>query len=303
VKSLSKIQSNNYLQPPLSILVHALFILLALLCVVPFIFVIIISFSASSSIQEIGYSFFPKKWSLDAYRYIAEAKDSILRAYGVSIVITVAGTVLGLLLNASMAYTLSRPNFKYQKFFTLVVLIPMLFGGGLIAFYLVVTKFLHLKDSLWALILPNAVSSFYIMVLRTFFKTTVPESIIDSARIDGAGQIYTFFKIVLPISLPALATIGLFLTFGYWNNWFSALLFIENPHKIPIQALLMRMERSIAFLADNLSMLGGYGRTINLPSETIKMAVVVLVAMPIACVYPFFQRYFVSGLTIGSIKG
>nr|WP_256254677.1 carbohydrate ABC transporter permease [Treponema phagedenis] len=282
---------------------HLLFLLLGLLCVIPFIFVIIISFSSPASIQEVGYSFFPTAFSLEAYRYVFEAKDVIFRAYGVSIFITITGTALGLLLNSSIAYALSRPNFRYQKFFTLVVLIPMLFNGGLISFYLIMTKFLHLKDSLLALILPSAVSSFYIMVLRTFFKTTIPESIIDSARIDGAGQFHIFFKMILPISLPALATIGLFLTFGYWNEWFNALLFIEQPTKVPLQALLMRIEQNLSFITDNMSMLGGYGKTINLPSETMKMAIVVLVAMPIACAYPFFQRYFISGLTIGSIKG
>ncbi|EFW37985.1 carbohydrate ABC transporter permease [Treponema phagedenis] len=302
-RKLSNVERNNYLQPPASVLAHLLFLLLGLLCVIPFIFVIIISFSSPASIQEVGYSFFPTAFSLEAYRYVFEAKDVIFRAYGVSIFITIAGTVLGLLLNSSIAYALSRPNFRYQKFFTLVVLIPMLFNGGLISFYLIMTKFLHLKDSLLALILPSAVSSFYIMVLRTFFKTTIPESIIDSARIDGAGQFHIFFKMILPISLPALATIGLFLTFGYWNEWFNALLFIEQPTKVPLQALLMRIEQNLSFITDNMSMLGGYGKTINLPSETMKMAIVVLVAMPIACAYPFFQRYFISGLTIGSIKG
>ncbi|QEK01492.1 carbohydrate ABC transporter permease [Treponema phagedenis] len=302
-RKLSNVERNNYLQPPASVLAHLLFLLLGLLCVIPFIFVIIISFSSPASIQEVGYSFFPTAFSLETYRYVFEAKDVIFRAYGVSIFITIAGTVLGLLLNSSIAYALSRPNFRYQKFFTLVVLIPMLFNGGLISFYLIMTKFLHLKDSLLALILPSAVSSFYIMVLRTFFKTTIPESIIDSARIDGAGQFHIFFKMILPISLPALATIGLFLTFGYWNEWFNALLFIEQPTKVPLQALLMRIEQNLSFITDNMSMLGGYGKTINLPSETMKMAIVVLVAMPIACAYPFFQRYFISGLTIGSIKG
>ncbi|CEM62775.1 carbohydrate ABC transporter permease [Treponema phagedenis] len=302
-RKLSNVERNNYLQPPASVLAHLLFLLLGLLCVIPFIFVIIISFSSPASIQEVGYSFFPTAFSLEAYRYVFEAKDVIFRAYGVSIFITITGTALGLLLNSSIAYALSRPNFRYQKFFTLVVLIPMLFNGGLISFYLIMTKFLHLKDSLLALILPSAVSSFYIMVLRTFFKTTIPESIIDSARIDGAGQFHIFFKMILPISLPALATIGLFLTFGYWNEWFNALLFIEQPTKVPLQALLMRIEQNLSFITDNMSMLGGYGKTINLPSETMKMAIVVLVAMPIACAYPFFQRYFISGLTIGSIKG
>ena len=293
----------NRISKPANVLFNLLFIILSLTCIVPLVFVVIISFTSEASIQQAGYSFIPKEWSLSAYSYIWEARESILRAYGISILITVAGTVLGLILNASMGYVLSRSGFKLKKFFTYVVLIPMLFSGGMISFYLVVVRFLNIKDTLWALILPLAVSSFYVVILRIFFQQTIPDAIVESAKIDGASQLSIFFRIVLPISLPALATIGLFLTFAYWNDWFNALLFIDDGKLVPLQALLMRIEKDIQFIQKNLSTLGAYGNTMELPSETAKMAIVVLVTLPIACTYPFFQKYFVSGLTVGAVKG
>jgi putative aldouronate transport system permease protein len=175
----------------------------------------------------------------------------------------------------------------------------------MISFYLVVSGVLHLKNNLLALILPIAVSSFYIIVLRTFFTTTIPDSIIESAKIDGAGQLKIFFEIVLPISLPALATIGLFLTFSYWNDWFNAMLFIDKNELLPLQAVLMEIEKNVEFLKQNSSVMGGTASDViaSLPTESAKMAIVILVTLPIACIYPFFQKYFVSGLTVGAVKG
>ena len=180
----------------------------------------------------------------------------------------------------------------------------MLFSGGMVASYLVVTRFLGLKNTIWALILPMCVSSFHIIILRTFFKTSVPDAIIESAKIDGASEWRLFLRIVLPISLPGIATIGLFLTLGYWNDWFNAMLYIDEPNLIPLQYLLIRLENSMEFLANNATSLGANAieATKSMPKDTAKMAIVVISTLPIIFAYPFFQRYFVNGLTIGAVK-
>jgi len=300
-----KTQKFNKISTPSNVIFNIIFWILSLTCIIPIVFVAIISITGESSIQQYGYRFFPKEISFFAYQYLWESKGRIFTSYGISILITVAGTVLGLFLNATMGYVLSRKNFALKKFFTYVILIPMLFNGGMISFYLVVSGVLHLKNNLLALILPIAVSSFYIIVLRTFFTTTIPDSIIESAKIDGAGQLKIFFEIVLPISLPALATIGLFLTFSYWNDWFNAMLFIDKNELLPLQAVLMEIEKNVEFLKQNSSVMGGTASDViaSLPTESAKMAIVILVTLPIACIYPFFQKYFVSGLTVGAVKG
>ena len=300
-----KTQKFNKISTPSNVIFNIIFWILSLTCIIPIVFVAIISITGESSIQQYGYRFFPKEISFFAYQYLWESKGRIFTSYGISILITVAGTVLGLFLNATMGYVLSRKNFALKKFFTYVILIPMLFNGGMISFYLVVSGVLHLKNNLLALILPIAVSSFYIIVLRTFFTTTIPDSIIESAKIDGAGQLKIFFEIVLPISLPALATIGLFLTFSYWNDWFNAMLFIDKNELLPLQAVLMEIEKNVEFLKQNSSVMGGTASDViaSLPTESAKMAIVMLVTLPIACTYPFFQKYFVSGLTVGAVKG
>lgn len=281
-----------------------LFILLGAICVLPVILVFMISISSEQSIAQYGYRFWPKEFSLEAYKYLWESRVSILNAFFVSLIVTIGGTVIGLVLNTSIAYSLSRKNFKFKKLFTWIIFIPMLFSGGMISFYIVVATMLNLKDSLWALILPMAVSSFYIIILRTFFTTTIPDSLIESAKIDGANQFKIFSKIVLPIALPAIATIGLFLSFAYWNDWYNALLFIDNSKLVPLQAMLNRIEGDIEFINKNIATLGAsvVQAVQDLPSETVKMAIVILVVFPIACSYPFFQKYFISGLTIGAVK-
>ena len=181
----------------------------------------------------------------------------------------------------------------------------MLFGGGMVASYLIITKFLHLKNNLLVLILPLAVGSMNVVIFRTFFQTTVPEEIIESAKLDGASQLLIFAKIVLPISLPAIATIGLMLCFAYWNDWFNALLYISNKDLYPLQYFLMKMEENIKFMKQNAALIGGAlaEMAAQIEGDSVRMAVAVIVVLPIACAYPFFQRYFVGGLTIGAVKG
>ncbi len=307
-KRIKKIEAKeceyNLIKKPTNVLFNIILTILSLLSLLPFVFVIIISLTDEESLAMNGYRFIPEKWSLHAYQYIVEAGENIIRSYGVTIFVTVVGTLLGLFLVGTYAYALSRKTFAYKSFFTKVITIPMLFSGGMIANYLIITKVLMLKNSVWALILPLAMNSFNIIVMRTFFKTSIPDSVVESAKIDGASEWRLFFQIVIPMALPGLATIGLFLTLGYWNDWFNAMMYIDNQDWIPLQYLLIKIESSIDFLANNKSMMGveGIQAAANMPKETIKMAIVVISTLPIIFAYPFFQRYFVNGLTIGAVK-
>ena len=304
VNEMEQESKSNRVSKPVNVLITILFLLLALACVVPFLFVIIISLTSEESLRLNGYRFIPDEWSLEAYKHILSSGRDILRAYGVSILVTISGTLLGLIIMSTYAYALSRRSFAYRKFFTKLIFIPMLFSGGMVSSYLVMVNFLHLKNNILALILPLCVSSFNIIILRTFFKTSVPEAVIESARIDGASELKLFIKIVLPIAIPGIATIGLFLTLAYWNDWFNAMLYIEEPNLIPLQYMLIKIETSMEFLVKNAASIGASAieASKNMPTETLKMAIVVITTLPIMFAYPFFQKYFVNGLTIGAVK-
>ncbi|MET3549729.1 putative aldouronate transport system permease protein [Paenibacillus favisporus] len=287
------------------VIFHLIFIILALICVIPVVVVLSISFSSEDSIRETGYHILPTVLSGDAYAYIAKQGTTILRALGVSVLVTVIGTVLGVLLTASMGYVISRPNYKLKGFLTWIVFIPMVFNGGLVSSYFINTNLLGLKDSIWALILPLAVSSFNVIICKTFFKSTIPDGLIESAEIDGASQLRIFFSIVLPISLPVIATIGLFLCFAYWNDWFQSMLYIDNQNLYSLQALLNSLMSNVDALAKNAASMGvSYAVLVaTMPKESARMAVAILIVLPVACAYPFFQKYFISGLTVGAVKG
>ncbi|PWW35607.1 carbohydrate ABC transporter membrane protein 2 (CUT1 family) [Paenibacillus pabuli] len=277
--------------------------LFALICVFPFVFVVIISFTDEKALARDGYRLIPKEWSLAAYQFVWQSGDTLLRAYGVTILVTVLGTIISLILMSLYAYAISRKSFRYRRFFSIFAILTMLFNGGMIPTYMVVSQLLHLKDSIWALVLPLAMNAFYIMILRTFYSTSVPDAVIESAKIDGAGEFYTFMKIVIPLSLPGLATIGLFSTLGYWNDWFNALLYIDNPNLVPLQSMLMRIESSIQFIQQNSANSSmNLAAMQSIPQDTSRMAMVVLATLPIIFAYPFFQRYFVQGLTVGAVK-
>ena len=298
---------NRFLQvsKPVNVLFNIVMLLLALACVLPMVLIISISLSAESSLNEYGYQFIPKTFSLDGYRYIFTQSPAIVRALGVSVLVTVTGTVLGVMLNALMGYVISRKSYKLQKFFVWYVFIPMIFNGGLVSSYFIIGNFLRLSNTIWVLILPLAVSSYNIILCKTFFRATIPDSLIESANIDGASELAIFFRIIIPLSKPVLATIALFLSFAYWNDWFTSLLYINDAGLYSLQAYLNKIIGDIEFLLQNASTLGVVQQQIlaSMPKEAARMAIVVVAVIPIACSYPFFQRYFVSGLTIGAIKG
>ena len=296
---------NNF-GPGAQALFHVLLGLFALLCIVPFIFVIIISFTSEDSIRQIGYSFMPLGWSTQAYGYVFQLGDALWRSYFNSFLITVVGTALSVSICVLYSYPLYRKDFKYRGFFNFFSFFTMIFGGGLVPTFVVCKTLLGLSDNYAALIVPLLFSPFNVIVMRTFFQTTVPRELIEASTIDGAGEYRTLLQIVLPVVKPGIATIALLNALAFWNEWFLSLLYItKNMDVIPLQYLLMRMQRNADFLAKNSSMLGADAAAAarNLPSQSLKMALVVFIVVPIACAYPFFQRYVVAGLTVGSVKG
>ena len=295
----------NAVSRPVELIFHIVMILFCLLCIIPFVFVVIISFSSQDSIRQIGYSFLPTAWSFDAYDYIWKLGDQLWRSFFNSFFITVVGTLFSLLVTILYSYALFRPDFKYRKAFTFFCFFTMIFGGGLAPTYVVCKTVLGLSDSYAAIIVPMLLNPFNIIVMRTFFQSSVPNELIEAATIDGSGEYNTLFKIIIPISKPGIATVGLLTALAYWNEWFIPMLYIKDAKYIPLQYLLMQMQTKVDFLVKNSSMIGAEAANImsSLPQDSLRMALVVLIVVPIAFAYPFFQRYIISGLTIGSVKG
>ena len=303
-EKVTKVEIRNF-NPTANLIFNIIIALFALSCVLPFFFVVMISLTEEHSLAELGYRFWPKEFSTAAYSYIfaGQMSSKIFKAFGVTVLVTVLGTVVNSTMTSLYAYVISRSNFPFRKFFTIFALITMLFTPGMVATDLIVSNMLFLKDTIWALILPMALGPFNILVMRTFFIKTVPDSIIESARMDGASELKIFMKIVLPLAVPGIATISLFAALGYWNDWFNALLYIQNDDLVPLQYLLMKIQSNLDFLAKNAGMGAQIqGGLAALPSESARMAIVVVSTLPIALTYPFFQKYFVGGLTIGGVK-
>lgn len=296
-------QMMNQIKTPTNVLFNIIFLMLALMCIFPLLFVFSISISSEASLRANGYQIIPTELSGAAYQFLWNERYTILRAVGMSVTVTVIGTILAVILNTTMGYVLSRKNYKLKPLYTWIVFIPMVFNGGMLAGYVVVNNILNLTNTMWALILPLACSSFSVTICKTFFRTTVPDSLIESAKIDGAGQFRIWGQIVLPISKPVMATIGMFAAFGYWNDWFQASLYIHNKNLQTLQSLLNKIQNDIEYIANNPY--GGLSLQqykLNMPTESVRMAIAIVIIVPIACTYPFFQKYFISGLTIGSVK-
>ncbi len=293
----------NRISTKTNVILNVVFLFWALICVLPLILVVIVSFSSEQSIFQNGYTFFPSEWSLDAYNFFFKLGDQLVRSYGITIFVTVVGTLFSLAITAMFAYVLSRNDYAYNRVFTFLMLFTMLFNGGIVATYMVNTQLLKLGDSVGALIFPMSLNAFYVIVLRTFYKG-IPMEIIEAARIDGAGEFRTFFSIVLPLSKPGLATIGMFTTIAYWNDWFLGMLYIVDQKKYPVQTLLWSMQNSLEFMKQSSANALEYAEmAANAPTDSGRMALTVLVVLPILLAYPFFQKYFVKGLTVGGVKG
>ncbi|CAN7709996.1 carbohydrate ABC transporter permease [Paenibacillus sp. LjRoot153] len=274
---------------------YTVLLIVALVCVLPFVYVLALSFTSPSEVAKGGIILFPKEWSLSAYQYIFST-NTLIRSMLVSIYITVVGTLINLLFTALMAYPLAKKKLRGRQTILLGVLITMLFSGGMIPTYFVV-KDLHLTNTLWSLMIPSAISAFNLIVLKNFFQE-IPDGLEDSAKIDGCTDLGVLFRIVLPLSMPAMATFGLFYAVAHWNQFFNAIIYINDNAKWPIQVLL----REIVMLAQSRIGDTGFDEA-EIQPLTIRMAVIVFATLPILIVYPFLQKHFTKGVMLGSVKG
>jgi putative aldouronate transport system permease protein len=282
---------------------NILMLICSILTLAPFYIIIISSITSEASLTANGYRLWPAEFSFAAYSYLFREGSIIITAYRNTIISTVLGTVLTVVLVLLYAYPLSRPNFRYRTFFTFFAFFTMLFGGGLVAYYMVMRQILQIQNTLWALFLPSAFSPFWVIVLRTFIKNNVPEELIEAARMDGASEWRTLIQIVAPMSIPGIATVALFSAIGIWNNFFNVLLLIDKVELYNLQYTIYSTLNNIRFLIENASRMQGVVNLSELPAQTFRMAMAVVTIGPIVLAYPFFQRFFIRGLTIGAIKG
>ena len=309
-KMKDKNTQNGYVMPQVSSFnkrVNAVavvfFLIVIILAFMPVLLVIMASVSSEQSLTEFGYRFWPKEFSFESYKYLFKSGSTLPRAILNSVIITAAGTFGGLLLMCPCAYALSRKEFKHKKALMVYLLIPMLFSGGLVSTYMVNTQILHLKNTYLALILPGMCSTWYLMILRNYFRTSVPDSLIEAGKMEGVSPVQSLLRIVLPICRPVVMTVAIFQIFSYWNSWYPALIYIDSNHKdlYPLQYVLVNIERTIKALTRDAANLSGM-TNVQLPSTAMRMALVVVTVLPIMILFPFFQRFLVTGMTIGAVK-
>jgi putative aldouronate transport system permease protein len=289
------------------VLAHGILGIMCFLALLPFALLIISSFTDNESAIIYGYSFVPKKWSMEAYRYILREWRTLGRAYGVTVLVTSLGTSLSLVLTSMLAYTLSKDDLPGKNMLMFLVVFTMLFNGGIVSSYFVYNNIFKIRNTLWALIVPGLLmNGFNIILVRNYYRSNIPQALFEVARLDGIGEVTVFIRIVVPLSLPIFATIGLMTAIAYWNDWTNGLYYLTErggSHLYNIQNILNRINENISFLASNLSRMGGQTiSTSHLPSTTVRMAVAAVGIIPILVVYPFFQKYFVKGITIGAVK-
>ncbi|MEK4850708.1 carbohydrate ABC transporter permease [Paenibacillus sp. FSL H7-0756] len=273
----------------------------ALCCLLPFLLVLGTSFTSESAIKLSGFNFWPKEFSLFAYKIVFENPDLIIGSYIVTIVMTIVGTAVGLLLVAMTGYALQRPDFMYRNKISFFIYFTTLFSGGLVPFYLLITQYLHLKDNYLAVLLPGLLSPFLIIMMKSFVRS-IPHAITESAKIDGAGDFRIFLRLILPMTTPALATIGLFIALGYWNEWYNSMLFLSPDMKYrTLQLFLYNVITSADFVRNSAASSNVQLR--DVPLESMKMATAVVATGPVILFYPFVQRYFIKGITVGAVKG
>lgn len=295
----------NEVSPVAEAILILVMILFAMVIILPLILVIIISISSTESLANHGFTYFPSSFSLEAYRFLFKAGGTIIRSYGNTIFYTVVGTLMALFVMSMFAYVLSLKAFRPRRVISFIAFFTTLFWGGLVPEYILYTQYLHFNDTIWIFLLPNIVNAFHVIILRTFIQTSIPDSLYESAKIDGANEWTIYTRIVLPLSKAGLATIGLFEVVARWNNWFTGLLYVENAKLVPIMTYLQRIQKSLEYMKSNMDLAGPDVVELmkNLPSESARMAIAVIAIAPLMVMYPFFQKYFVKGMTIGSVKG
>ncbi len=283
--------------------INIFLIIVTLIMILPLVLLFICSITDENTLINNGYSYFPEKFGLTAYQYIWQNRGTIFNSYGITIVVTIIGTICHVLLAALLAYPLSLKNLPGRAFFNFYVFFTMLFSGGLVPAYIMWTTTFHIKNTLFAYLLPNLlVGAFNIILVRTFFMTSIPDALYEAARIDGASYFRIFWQIVLPLGKPILVTVGLFAGLNFWNDWMNGLYYVNKTSMMSIQVLLNRMIQDIQALASNQSGVGGQA-VLNLPTVSIRMAIAFVAVLPILVVYPFLQKYFASGIALGAVKG
>jgi putative aldouronate transport system permease protein len=276
----------------------------AMIVFAPFVLIAVSSISSTESLINNGYSFFPQSWSVDSYIYMLAQGKIILRSYGVSIFVTVVGTAISSIITPMLAYPLSRKDFKLRGLFTFLVFFSLLFNGGVVPSYIMWTRVFSLKNTIWALILPTyLMNGFNVLLVKNYFESNVPKELIEAAQIDGADELTIFSRIMIPLSVPVIVTVGMFTGLAYWNDWINGLYYINDPSLYGVQQLLIRILNNIAFLRSSAgaSIIGNV--VISLPGDSIRMALAVIGILPILIVFPLLQKYFIRGIVIGAVKG
>lgn len=288
---------------PLGYLAFMVITLFAILCVIPFFLSLMGSFTAERELIHEGLKLFPERLSLDAYRHLFHNGERVVTGYKVTLFVTITGTLICVLVNGMFGYVLSRKKLRYRHFLSMYVFITMVFHGGMVAWYITMVKTLHLRNSIWGLIIPYVVNPWYLFILRNFFSS-IPDSLPESAIIDGAGEFRIFTRIIVPLSTPAIATVVLFAALQYWNDWRLGIFLMDRKELQPLQLMLRNIVSNIQFMNNtNTSKIGAGTGVDLLPAEGVKMATMVITMGPILLLYPFLQKYFIKGIMIGAIKG
>ena len=286
------------------IVMHVFMILLVVLCVAPFLLMVMSSLTEETTLTRNGYSFFPQVFSLETYRYIIRSQGTILHGYLMTIVVTVIGTTANLLLTILFAYPLSRKDLPYRGVLSFILFFTMLFNGGLVPTYMMYAQTFHIKNTIWALIVPGLMmNAFYVIMMRSFFQSSIPVALIEAAKLDGATEFRILRSVIVPLSKPMVVTLVLMVGLNYWNDWANGLYYVTDQKLFTIQMILNNMIKNIEFLSRNASSLGVAASTMKIPQVGIRMGIAVVAVLPVLIIYPFLQKYFVKGIVIGGVKG
>lgn len=289
----------------LNIIAYTFCGVMALMCLVPFLMILAGSFSSETAITQNGFSLWVQDFSFEAYKTVFKDPSVVFKAYGVTICLTAFGTIVGLLLQTMTAYVLSRKDFEWRNGFSFFFYFTTLFSGGLVPTFVLYTQTLNLQDNYLALLLPLVFSVYNLLIMKSYI-TAIPDSLIDAAKIDGCGEVRTLFQVIMPLIQPALATVGLFIALAYWNDWYNAMLYIKSEDKYPLQYFLYQQVNNIEAykkLISNNAVNSSVVSAMSLPTQTLKMALTIVVTGPIILAFPMVQKYFVQGITIGAVKG
>mgnify|MGYP004626418351 CR=1 FL=1 len=285
-------------------LMHLFMIVLVLCCVLPFLLMVMASFTEEQTLIRNGYSFFPEKFSLETYRYIFRSANTIFKGYFMTIFVTVVGTLCNISMTVLFAYPLSRKDLPYRSGLSFFLFFTMLFNGGLVPTYMMYANTFHIKNTIWALIIPSLMmNAFYVIMMRSFFTSSIPDSLIEAAKLDGASELKILTKVILPLSKPMLVTLVLMVGLNYWNDWMNGMYYVNDNSLNTIQMILNNMIQNVEFLSRSASVLGADAAKIKMPTVGIRMGIAVIAVLPVMVIYPFLQKYFVQGIVVGGVKG